>query len=153
LAQLEDLLSHTPEVVVDRVAARRIVEGHGDLRPEHVCLSDPPVIIDCLEFSRDLRLVDPFEELSYLSMECALLGARWIGPVLIERCATALGDRPSDRQLAFYTAYRASLRARQALAHLLEPAPRTPEKWVPLARTYLDEAERAAVKLRLPEAQ
>jgi aminoglycoside phosphotransferase family enzyme len=153
LAQLEDLLNHTPEVVADRAAARRIVEGHGDLRPEHVCLSDPPVIIDCLEFSRDLRLVDPFEELSYLSMECAVLGARWIGPVLIERCATALGDRPSDRQLAFYTAYRASLRARQALAHLLEPAPRTPEKWIPLAHTYLDEAERAAVKLRLPEAQ
>jgi aminoglycoside phosphotransferase family enzyme len=153
LAQLEDILSHAPEVVTDRAAPRRIVEGHGDLRPEHVCLSDPPVIIDCLEFSRDLRLVDPFHELSYLSMECAVLGARWIGPVLIERCATTLGDRPSERLLAFYTAYRASLRARQALAHLLEPAPRTPERWIPLARAYLDEAERAVVKLLLPVAR
>jgi len=129
------------------------VEGHGDLRPEHVCLSDPPVIIDCLEFSRELRLVDPFDELSFLSMECAVLGARWIGPALIDLCATSLGDRPPDETLAFYTAYGASFRARQALAHLLEPAPRTPEKWIPLARAYLDEAERAAVKLRLSEAR
>lgn len=153
LTQLEDLLHHAPEIVTDRVAARRIVEGHGDLRPEHVCLNDPPVIIDCLEFSRDLRLLDPFDELSFLSMECAVLGARWIGPVLIERCAAALGDRPSDQLVAFYTAYRASFRARQALVHLLEPAPRTPEKWIPLARTYLDEAERVAVRLRPPEAR
>jgi aminoglycoside phosphotransferase family enzyme len=153
LTQLQDLLNHAPEIVTDRVAAGRFIEAHGDLRPEHVCLSDPPVIIDCLEFSRDLRLVDPFDELSYLSMECAVLGARWIGPVLIERCATSLGDRPSERLLAFFTAYRASFRARQALAHLLELAPRTPEKWIPLARVYLDEAERSVVKLRLPEAR
>jgi uncharacterized protein len=40
--------------------------GHGDLRPEHVCLSEPPVFIDCLEFNRDLRLLDCVDELSYL---------------------------------------------------------------------------------------
>lgn len=153
LTRLENLLRHAPEVVTDRVAAGRIVEGHGDLRPEHVCLSDPPVIIDCLEFSRDLRLVDPFDELCFLSMECAVLGAQWIGPVLTGRCAAALGERPSEHLLALYTAYRATFRARQSLAHLLEPAPRTPEKWVPLAQSYLEQAERAAVRLRPPEAR
>jgi aminoglycoside phosphotransferase family enzyme len=146
-AQLEALLAAQPEIVTDRLAARRIVEGHGDLRPEHVCLSDPPVIIDCLEFSRGLRLVDPFDELCYLAMECDVLGASWVGPVVIEGCAKLLGDRPSDRVLAFYTAYRASFRARQALAHLLEPQPRTPGKWQPLARRYLEHAEAAAVRL------
>ena len=35
----------------ERVKRGYVVEGHGDLRPEHICLSDPPVIIDCLEFS------------------------------------------------------------------------------------------------------
>lgn len=153
LTQLEELLKRAPEIVADRVAARRIVEGHGDLRPEHICLTDPPVIIDCLEFSRELRLVDPFDELAFLSMECSVLGARWIGPVLVEQCAMALGDRPSDRLLAFYAAYRASFRARQSLAHLLEPAPRTPEKWIPLARAYLGEAEKAVVTLCPPEAR
>ncbi len=54
-----------------RVRMGRIVEGHGDLRPEHICLGAPPVIIDCLEFSRDLRLLDPFDEFAFLGLECA----------------------------------------------------------------------------------
>lgn len=150
VAQLEELLNSAPGIVLDRVTAGHIIEGHGDLRPEHVCLSDPPVIIDCLEFLPSLRLLDPFEELSYLSMECAVLGARWIGPVLIERCASALGDRPTERQLAFYTAFRAMLRTRQALAHLLVPEPRTPAKWIQQAQAYLAEAEKAMVTLCPP---
>jgi aminoglycoside phosphotransferase family enzyme len=152
-AGLEALLAAEPAIVTSRVAAERIVEGHGDLRPEHVSLSDPPVVIDCLEFSRELRLVDPFDELAFLGMECAVLGAPWIGPVLIEACAGRLDDHPPERLLAFYTAYRAAFRARQALAHLLDPHPRTPGKWLPLARRYLDQAEAAAVTLRLPEAR
>ena len=139
-ANLRAMLAGEPAIVTERVAAGRILEGHGDLRPEHVCLEQPPVIIDCLEFSPELRLVDPFDEISFLTMECAVIGARWIGPILLDRCTAMLRDRPAGRTLAFYTAYRATLRARQALAHLLEPLPRTPGKWLPLAERYLEEA-------------
>ena len=125
----------------DRVSQGRIVEGHGDLRPEHVCLSDPPVIIDCLEFSHSLRLVDPFDELTFLTLECELLGGGWAGRHILERCAGALGDTPALELLEFYWSYRACLRARIALAHLLDPHPRTPEKWIPLARRYLQLAK------------
>jgi uncharacterized protein len=132
-------------ILEDRVRQGRVVEGHGDMRPEHVCLSDSPVIIDCLEFSRDLRLVDPFDELTFLGLECARLGAAWIGERLIERCAGAPVDKPSPRLLEFYWTYRACLRARQALAHLLEPDPREPWKWVPLANCYLELAQARAI--------
>jgi aminoglycoside phosphotransferase family enzyme len=132
-------------ILQDRVKHGRVVEGHGDLRPEHVCLSDPPVIIDCLEFSRALRLVDPFDELTFLALECARLDAAWIGERLIARCADALVDAPSPRLLEFYWTYRACLRARQALAHLLEPDPREPWKWVPLANRYLALAQARAI--------
>ena len=57
------------------------------LRPEHVCLSDPPVIIDCLEFSRAFRLVDPFDELTFLTLECELLDGGWVGEHIMKRCA------------------------------------------------------------------
>lgn len=148
LVRLRAVLERDPGIVTERITAGRIVEGHGDLRPEHVCLTDPPVMIDCLEFSRDLRLVDPFDELAFLAMECAAMGAPWIGPLLIGRCAEALAqDRPSAAQLAFYTACRATLRARQSLEHLLEPDPREPEKWRPKARRYFAEAERALTVL------
>ena len=43
-----------------RIAKGQIVEGHGDLRPEHVCLEAPPVMFDRIEFSRALRLVDVY---------------------------------------------------------------------------------------------
>ena len=52
--------------LAERVRARRIVDGHGDLRPEHICLSDPVRIIDCLEFNARLRMVDPLDEIAPL---------------------------------------------------------------------------------------
>lgn len=150
LTAIDAVLARDPELLASRVREGRIVEGHGDLRPEHVCLNEPPVIIDCLEFNRAFRLVDPVDELSALGMECARLGARWIGDMLIERCVEVLDDHPSKRLIAFYTAYRACLRARLALAHLLDSQIREPEKWRPLARAYLDLADRACVSLCPP---
>ena len=133
--------------------ANRIVEGHGDLRPEHVCLLDPPVIIDCLEFNRDLRLVDPFDDIAYLALECRFIGAPWIGERLLARLSEGLGVRPSEALIAFYTAFRACLRARLSLAHLLDPVPRTPEKWLPQAIAYLEIADRESARLPPPEAR
>ncbi|UCE32177.1 MAG: hypothetical protein JSW68_04415 [Burkholderiales bacterium] len=116
-----------------------VVEGHGDLRPEHVCLLRPPVVIDCLEFDRALRLVDPLEELAFLGLECEMEGAAWIGPRLLRCCSVLSRDAP-PALLRFYKAHRALVRARLALAHLLEPEPRRPHRWVPLARRYVDVA-------------
>ena len=33
-------------------AQGRVVDGHGDLRPEHICFCEPIAIFDCLEFNR-----------------------------------------------------------------------------------------------------
>ena len=123
-----------------RVRGRHIVEGHGDLRPEHVCLIEPPVVIDALEFDLRLREIDPFDELSFLSLECAMVGDVSIGPQLLARCADALDDHPPAALLGLHTAHRALLRARLSLAHLLEAEIRTPQKWLPQAGRYLQHA-------------
>ncbi len=149
LGSVEAVLRGEPALILHRLVARRIVEGHGDLRPEHVFLGEPAAVIDCLEFSRRLRLLDPFEELAFLGMECAAAGAAWVGPAIIARCAPRLADGVSDRLLAFYTAFRAALRARQAVAHLLDPVPREPAKWLPQARRYLAIGAEAAAALML----
>jgi aminoglycoside phosphotransferase family enzyme len=133
--------------VGQRAARMKLVEGHGDLRPEHVCLTDPPCIIDCLEFDRRLRIVDPFDEMSALAMDCERLGAAWIGPRLVEALKRGLSDDPPDSLLCFYRTVRACMRARFALRHLLEPVPREPAKWRPLADRYLALAERDAGRL------
>lgn len=144
LERLDRLLDETPEMLGLRARDGRIREGHGDLRPEHLCLSDPPVVIDCLEFHRALRLVDPFDELCLLALECQRWGAAWIGERLLRHLGRALEEVPAPRLLAFYRAYRACLRARLALSHLLEAHPRDPGAWEPLALAYLALAEPAA---------
>lgn len=143
LDAFDRMLKRHAAMLEARAAAGRLCEGHGDLRPEHVCLVEPPVVIDCLEFNAALREVDPFEELAFLGLECALLGAPWVGPRLVARCGQALADRPPAPLLDLYVARRALLRARLAAAHLLEAAPRTPERWLPQARRYLARAQAA----------
>lgn len=143
LERLDDALLRGRELLEARAAQRRIVDGHGDLRPEHVCLLQPPVIIDALEFNPRLRQVDPFDELAFLALECERAGGAWIGPPLIERCGAALGDMPPPTLLALYTACRALLRARLAMAHLLDTRPRTPQRWAPLAHGYVARAVQA----------
>ena len=152
LQALDAFLAGEADQLAERVRRDHIREGHGDLRAEHVCLEDPPVIIDCLEFNRELRLVDPLDELADLGLECARLGAPWIGDVLLERYANTLDDPPPPRLFAFYTVSRACLRVRLAVRHLLEPGVRTPGKWLPLARAYLAAAEPARLSLAAPPA-
>lgn len=135
--EVQRFLDHDHGLLRARVATGRIVDGHGDLRAEHVCLETPPVVIDCLEFNARLRQVDPFDELVFLGLDCARLGGAWIGPRLVARLSAALADAVDARLLRFYLRYRACVRARLALAHLEEPQPRAAERWRPLARAYL----------------
>jgi aminoglycoside phosphotransferase family enzyme len=99
------------DTVADRVSSGRVVEGHGDLRPEHICLTEPPVVIDCLEFSRDLRMLDPLDELGFLALECARLGAPAVGEWFMDVYRRATGDAPPADLLRFYRRFRALRRA------------------------------------------
>ncbi len=147
LAAVDRFFAADRALLEARAAGGHVVEGHGDLRPEHVFLLDAPVVIDCLEFNRALRLVDPFDEIGFLGLECERLGAPWVGEQLRRDLEAQLGDRIDDRLQHFYVALRACLRARLALAHLTEPEPRERHKWPQRAREYLALAERAAVKM------
>jgi aminoglycoside phosphotransferase family enzyme len=121
-----------------RVAERRLVEGHGDLRPEHVCLAPEPVIIDCLEFSRELRLLDPADELAFLALECERLGAPAVGSWFLAAYTEVTGDAPPPLLLRFHRTYRALRRAKLAVWHLEDPAVREPARWTARARRYLE---------------
>lgn len=138
--RLNEFLQVRPELLIGRHQERRIVEGHGDLRPEHICLEREPVIIDCLEFSRELRLVDPADEMAFLALECAMLGEPDVGALLQRRYEGLTGDRPPERLVAWYAGFRAFLRARLSALHSLEPGPRPAEAWLAQAERYLDVA-------------
>jgi aminoglycoside phosphotransferase family enzyme len=130
-----------------RARAGKIVDAHGDLRPEHIWLGPPILMIDRLEFSADLRRVDWLDELAFLELEMEMLGAPAVGTRLRRRVLAGLHDNPPDDLRLFYSSARALLRARLSIAHLLEPHPRTPEKWPRQARRYMAVALRDALGL------
>lgn len=102
------------DVLAARVCDGRLVDGHGDLRPEHVCLTTPPVVFDCVEFSAELRRVDVADELCFLAMECQRLEADDIGRQVLAAYCRASGDQPPPELLDFYKSYRACVRAKVA---------------------------------------
>jgi aminoglycoside phosphotransferase family enzyme len=140
-------LRQRAETLAKRVHRRFILDGHGDLRPEHIWLSTPFPIIDCLEFNARLRASDALDEIAFLHLECARLGGRWVGDRLRRHLAVQLDDDPSNGLFLFYRIGRAMLRARLSIAHLADPHPRTPEKWPRLARAYLALAKVDAAQL------
>ncbi|MDI3340113.1 MAG: hypothetical protein QJR03_06230 [Sphaerobacter sp.] len=142
------LLQREPDLFDRRVLAGRIVEGHGDLRPQHICLLEPPVIFDCLEFDRRLRIVDPVDELGFLGMECERIGAPWVGPVVLATYAALTGDRPPARLVAFYQSFRATLWARLAMWRTAELDRSAWGPWLDRARGYLLLAQRHSERLR-----
>lgn len=142
-----NFLTRRAALFTERVRAAAIVDGHGDLRPEHIWLGKPIRIIDCLEFNPTLRAVDPIDEVAYLSVECERLGAAWIGDRVRRHIQAGMCDGALDELFVFYRCYRATLRARLTIAHLLEPQPRTPQKWRALARAYLAIAAKDAARL------
>lgn len=99
------LASARPEILA-RAQAGLVIDGHGDLRAEHVCLMRPPVAFDRIEFGREFRLVDPHDEMNALGLDCARLGAGWIGPMLRERLAEAGLPAPSAPLLRIQGAAR-----------------------------------------------
>jgi aminoglycoside phosphotransferase family enzyme len=123
-----------------RARAQLVVEGHGDLRPEHICLESTPIVFDRLEFNRDFRLLDPVDELSYLAMECERLGGADIANIPLQMYTKRFGDRCSADVIHFYRISRACIRARLAAAHIYDCPPNTWKYWRTKAESYLNTA-------------
>ena len=121
----------------DRVRQGKIVDAHGDLRPEHICIGPDPVIIDCLEFNADFRALDPLSELAFLSLECERLAAPWVGESILDAYQCETGDRPPGPLLVYYKKHHALVRAKIAAWHLKDPDVRDPAKWIGKAKDYL----------------
>lgn len=121
----------------DRVRQGKIVDAHGDLRPEHICVRPDPVIIDCLEFNADFRALDPVSELAFLSLECERLDASWVGELILDTYYCETDDRPPGPLLVYYKRHHALVRAKIAVWHLNDPKVREPTKWIGKAKDYL----------------
>lgn len=120
-----------------RIRDGHIVEGHGDLRAEHVCITDDITVIDCLEFSRELRTLDTADEIAFLALDCERLHAPALADVLLRTYFAQLQDTPPKALVHFYQSLRAGIRARIAIRHLDDIAYIQPSPWIQRAMDWL----------------
>ncbi len=106
-------LSDQPGRMADRAAQGWVRDGHGDLRCEHVCITETGQldIFDCVEFSPELRCVDVASDLAFLLMDLDRLGAGGEAEQLLTHYRQAGFDLPDDL-LRFFWAHRALVRAK-----------------------------------------
>jgi aminoglycoside phosphotransferase family enzyme len=115
-----------------------VIDCHGDLRPEHISLAEGCEIIDCIEFSDTLRLLDTAEELSFLALECDRLGRPDIGNQLIVEYQRESDDPIGTPLLDFYSSRQALNRAKLSAWHLEAPYfANSATQWIERTNWYL----------------
>ena len=96
-----------------RALGFRVCDGHGDLRCEHVSLTNDQVtIIDCVEFNEGLRYVDVASDIAFLAMDLDRFAARGLSDELVGAYREASGDAEFTLLIPFYKIHRALVRAK-----------------------------------------
>ena len=102
-------------LLYERIANRRIRDGHGDLLADDVfCLTDGPRALDCLEFDDRLRYGDVLADVAFLAMDLERLGRRAMARQLLEGYRARTRDDWPDSLEDLYVASRALVRAKVA---------------------------------------
>jgi uncharacterized protein len=135
-----DYLNRARMVLNLRVCDGRVVDGHGDLRPEHVFLERQPAIIDCVEYSASRRKTDALDDLCGLTMECLRLGRGDVAEDLVSAYRTRTGDDCFAHLEAFYRSLHACSRAVVAVAGVDDANPDRDS--LEEAASYLEQASR-----------
>lgn len=111
-------LQRCGDLVARRAEVGRPREGHGDLRLEHIYQNpgrgsgSDLVIIDCIEFDRGLRRLDPVCDMAFVVMDLIAAGRRDLASVFTDAYLTAAADPEGRALLPLYVAYRAAVRGK-----------------------------------------
>jgi aminoglycoside phosphotransferase family enzyme/predicted kinase len=100
------------ELFKTRVREGKVREGHGDLRAEHICLTDDIAVFDCIEFNEQLRYCDVISEVGFLAMDLDFLRAPLLSEELVAAYETMTQDETLSLLLPFYKCYRAYVRGK-----------------------------------------
>ena len=120
--QYHDLINWTDnfykehqELFAQRVKNGKIRDCHGDLHMEHICLTDPIIIIDCIEFNDRFRYSDTVSEIAFLLMDIEFNGDERLSEQLCKAYLTHAGEKNDDlihKLINFYKVYRAYVRGK-----------------------------------------
>jgi aminoglycoside phosphotransferase family enzyme/predicted kinase len=107
-------LQNHAEVLRQRARDGFIVDGHGDLRAENICLpeAEPPLLFDCIEFNDRFRILDSALDVAYLVMDFDSRGREDLSRALLARYMQRCDPTLPPELLNFYLGYRAFIKAK-----------------------------------------
>ncbi len=105
------LVLHEP-LLRRRLQERRIIDGHGDLRCENICLTKPVAIFDCVEFQPAFRCGDIANDFSFLMMDLEFRGREDLARELLQRLQRQIHDPTLAPMLPFYQCHRTLVRGK-----------------------------------------
>jgi aminoglycoside phosphotransferase family enzyme/predicted kinase len=118
---LRSFLDSNRDLLNERARQGRVREGHGDLRCEHVCMTEEVEIFDCIEFDERLRYCDVASEIAFLAMDLDSLGVPQQADELIDLYAQLSDDSELAALTNFYKCHRACIRGKVGSLKALEP--------------------------------
>ena len=108
-------LRNSEQLLEDRITNGCICDGHGDLQAEDVfCLDDGVRILDCLEFSDELRHADVCADVAFLAMDLERLEHSDAAYAFVASYERYSGDPLPKPLLHHYIAHYAYIRAKVA---------------------------------------
>jgi aminoglycoside phosphotransferase family enzyme len=119
---------------------------------EHVCLTDPIIIFDCIEFNDRFRYSDIVSEIAFLLMDLEFNDGKRFSKQLCKAYLTHAGEKDDDSLIIhlinFYKVYRAYVRGKVTSFVLKDSAVSddkkieardTAQQYFALAHSYISE--------------
>jgi uncharacterized protein len=144
--QREFLISSRTDLNV-RVCDGRIVDGHGELLPDHIFLEREPSIIGASAHSGATPKLDAIDDLGLLAMECEHLGREDIANEIMASYRRAAADEGSTRLESFYMSLHACKRAADQFAHARRLHDEPIGRYAQETMSYLERASTYAKRL------
>lgn len=131
-------IDNNKPILKKRVAENKIKDCHGDLRTEHICISDKIYIFDCIEFNDRFRYGDVASEVAFLAMDLDFLGEDALSRYFVDSYIEISGDTDIYKIINFYKCYRAYVRGKVESFQLNDPniQPKEKEKSLNSARGH-----------------
>lgn len=144
----DEFYKENGEIFAQRVKNGKIRDCHGDLHMEHICLTDPIIIFDCIEFNDRFRYSDILSDIAFLLMDLEFNGGEKFSEQLCKSYLSQLGETDDFiySLINFYKVYRAYVRGKVTSFILNDnnvsddkkiPARATAQKYFALAYSYI----------------
>lgn len=125
----DDFLTRHQEWLVQRQAAGKIRECHGDLHLNNICLYNGRVqIFDCIEFNEEFRNIDVIYDAAFLLMDLEFRGRGDLANLFLNTYLEWSGDYAGAVLLPLYLCIRAYIRGNVNALALNDPAISEAEK-------------------------